>query len=127
MAIAPRPDILRAPSARREGHGIIEPVQHRGTLRRRQFVFAAFGRGVVLDHPPRLWERIVLRLRLLLRPGPSPLRLDDQAWLAGPDGPHFGGPAGAGNRVPRRPPDEPLVGAIALLEPFDGTEADPDL
>jgi hypothetical protein len=84
-------------------------------------VFVAFGRGVVLDHAPRWWERIWLRFSLLLRPGEAPRPLDDLIEPAGPHGPDIDGTAGAADRVPRRPPDKPLAGAVALPEPASGS------
>jgi hypothetical protein len=89
-------------------------VQRHGSHERRQFVFVAFGRGIVLDHAPRWWERIWLRIRLLFGPGQAPRPLDARI---GPQGPDIDGAAGTGDRVPRRPPDTPLAGAIALPEP----------
>jgi hypothetical protein len=85
-------------------------------------VYVAFGRGVVLDHAPRWWERIWLRFSLLLRPGLAPRSLGDRIELAGPHGPDIDGTAGAAERVPRRPPDKPLAGAVALLEPSSADE-----
>jgi hypothetical protein len=85
-------------------------------------VFVAFGRGVVLDHAPRWLERIWLRFSLLLRPGVAPIPLDDLIEPAGPYGSDMDGTAGAADRVPRRPPDKPLAGAVALPEPSSADE-----
>lgn len=95
--------------------------RHR-SLQSRQFVFVAFGRGVVLDHAPRWWERIWLRFSLLLHPGVAPHPLDDLIEPAGPLGPDIDGPAGLADGVPRRPPDKPLAGAVALPEPSSADE-----
>jgi len=76
------------------------------------------------DHAPRWWERIWLRFSLLLRPGVAPRPLDDLIEPAGPHRPDIDGTAGAADRVPRRPPDKPLVGAVALPEPSSADEPD---
>ena len=99
-------------------------TRHR-SRERPQFVFVAFGRGSVLDHAPRLWERLWLRFRLLLRPGGRVLRpLDDAIGPIEPHGPDSDGATGTGDRVPRQPPDTPLAGAIALKEPFSTDDPD---
>jgi hypothetical protein len=99
-------------------------VQRRRSLQRRQFVFVAFGRGVVLDHAPRWRERMLLRFSLLLRPGVAPRPLDELIEPPGPHGSDIDGTAGAADRVPRRPPDKPLAGAVALPEPSSADEPD---
>ena len=87
----------------------------RPSRKRPQFVFVAFGRGLVLDHAPRRWERLWLRFRLLLRPGgPVSRPLDDAIGSIEPHSLDSDGATGAGDRVPRRPPDTPLAGAIVL-------------
>jgi hypothetical protein len=63
-----------------------------------------------------------LRFSLLLRPGVVPLPFDDLIEPAGPRGPDIDGAAGAADRVPRRPPDKPLAGAVALPEPSSADE-----
>ena len=50
-------------------------MQRHRWIQRRQFVFVAFGRGVVLHHAPHWWERIWLRFSLLLRRGADPRQL----------------------------------------------------
>ncbi len=97
-------------------------MQRDRSIRRRQFVFVAFGRGAVLDHAPRWWERIWLRVRLLMRGGADPQRLDDLIGSTGLQPPDSDDAAGAADRVPRRPPDTPLAGAVALPEPSSPDE-----
>ncbi len=97
-------------------------MQRHRSIHRRQFVFVAFGRGVVLDHAPRWWERIWLRFSLLLRRGADPRQLDALIGPAGPQPPDRDDSAGAADRVPRRPPDTPLADAVALPEPFPEDE-----
>lgn len=87
-------------------------------------MFVAFGQGVVLDHEPRWWERIWLRLAMLFHRRSARPPLDDRIEPS-PPGPDRDGPAGAGDRVPRRPPETPLAGAIALPEPGAGDELEP--
>lgn len=87
-------------------------------------MFVAFGRGVILDHAPRWWERIWLRISLLVRRGAPHGPVADQIEPTGPHWPDIDGIAGAGDRVPRRPPDAPLVGAISLPEPSSTDETD---
>ena len=77
-------------------------------------MFIAFGHGVVLDHEPRWWERIWLRFAMLFRRRSVQRPPDDRIEPSWPPGPDTDGPAGAGDRVPRRPPDAPLAGAVAL-------------
>lgn len=85
-------------------------------------MFDAFGRGAVLDHAPRWWERIWLRFSLALRRGVTPISFDDRIEPAEPFGPDIDGAAGTANRVPRRPPDKPVAGAVALPEPSSAGE-----
>jgi hypothetical protein len=92
---------------------------------RAQFVFDAFGRGVILDHAPGRAERIRLRVRLLLGFGTPARPLGDRVDPYDPRGPDVDGATGAGDRAPCRPPDLPLVGSVALSEPStaDATDA----
>jgi hypothetical protein len=66
----------------------------------------------VLDHRPRRWERLWLRIRARVRRSPSVGYALSTGWR-----PNEGGQAAGGSRVPRVPPAGPLAGSIELPEP----------
>ena len=65
----------------------------------------------VLDHRPRRWERVWLRIRARLRPSPT-VRATSSGW-----GPSERGQEGSGSRVPRVPPEVRSPARSSLAEP----------